>query len=267
MHFIYLLSVFFNTCITTVTAMFVAPQAVATSSLTEQHLKAAKLCRDVYCDKIESCETFVSTDTGAEATVTLDGSQAIVCFRGTDSLRDWKINLSMSRVPFISRKHKNPNLEVHSGFFISHNSIKAKIYAKLNAIIESGKCDSILFAGHSAGVISAISAFDFQNDKNIPVEVVTFGAPKIGNAAFAADFNSKIKCTRIVNDNDGIAHAPLFSGYHHVGDEVIHLREVAPKRGHELWDALVNFARLDCLADHDIDNYIENMETCLKKVS
>jgi len=265
MRFLKIFSVFFNTCITRVTAIFVAPQQVVTSALTEEHLKAAKLCRDVYCDKIESCETFVSTDTGAQATVTLDGSQAIVCFRGTDSLWDWKINLSMFRVPFISRKHKNSNLEVHSGFFISHNSIKAKIYTKLNAIIESGKCESILFTGHSAGVMSAISAFDFQNDKNIPVEVVTFGAPKVGNAAFAAEFDSKIKCTRIVNDNDGIAHAPLFRGYRHVGSDVIHLRNTTPAPS--LWDALINFARFDSVADHDIDNYIANIEQCLKKES
>ena len=245
--------------------MFVAPQQVVISALTEQHLRAAKLCRDVYCDKIESCETFVSTDTGAQATVTLDGSQAIVCFRGSDSLRDWKINLTMFRVPFLSRKHKNTNLEVHSGFFISHNSIKAKIYTKLNAIIESGKCESILFTGHSAGVMSAISAFDFQNDKDIPVEVVTFGAPKVGNAAFAADFNSKIKCTRIVNDNDVIVHAPLFRGYRHVGSDVIYLKNMAPALS--LWGALVNFARLDSVADHDIDSYIANMEMCLKKES
>lgn len=271
MRLMSLVAVFFNTCITKVTAMFVPPQQVVTSSLTEHHLKAAKLCRDVYSNTVETADTFVeSKDTGAQATVTLDGTKAIVCVRGTNCLNDWVHNLKMCRVPFLSRKHTNPELEVHSGFFIGHNSVKAKIYAKLNDMIKSGKCDSILFAGHSAGVISAISAFDFQNDKNIPVEVVTFGAPKVGNAAFAADFNSKIKCTRIVNDNDGIAHAPLFSGYRHVGRDVIQLRNMAPEEGGQklkLWHALINFARLDSVADHDIDNYIENMEKCLKKES
>ncbi|CAM9634757.1 unnamed protein product, partial [Pylaiella littoralis] len=267
MRFLKIFSVFFHTCITKVSAMFVAPQQAVPSSLTEQHLKAAKLCRDVYSDAVETADTFVeSKDTGAQATVTLDGTKAIVCFRGTNCLTDWAHNLKMCRVPFLSRKHTNPELGVHSGFFIGHNSVKAKIYAKLNDMIKSGKCDSILFAGHSAGVISAISAFDFQNDRNIPIEVVTFGAPKVGNAAFAAAFNSRIKCTRIVNDNDGIAHAPLFTGYRHVGRDVIQLRDTEPAPGgQKLWQALVNFARLDSLADHGIDNYIYNMEECLKK--
>jgi len=269
MRFLSYVSLLFSSCVSNVSALFVFKRTgVAHPSLTENHLKIAHMCRDVYCDKIESCETFVSTDTGAQATVTLGGSQAIVCFRGSDSLRDWKINFQMCKVPFLSRKHKKPELEVHSGFFISHNSIKAKIYAKLNAIIESGKCDSILFTGHSAGAtLAAISAFDFQNLKSLPVEVVTFGSPKIGNAAFASYFNSEIKCTRIVNDNDGIALAPLFSGYRHVGRDVIHLRNRAlpEEEGQNLWQALVNFARLDSVADHDIENYIDNMAKCLKK--
>lgn len=98
------------------------------------------------------------------------------------------------------------------------------------------------------------------------IEVVTFGSPKIGNAAFASGFDSKIKCTRIVNDNDGIALMPLFSDYHHVG-KTIQLRNVEPKDGDAegIWDALVNFAKLDSFSDHDMDSYIVTMEAHLKK--
>lgn len=268
MRFMSYVSLLYSSCVTRVSAMFVFPRAAVVSpALTDNHLKIAHMCRDVYCHKIESCETFVSTDTGAQATVALDGSQAVVCFRGSDSATDWWHNFKMCRVPFLSRMHKKAGLEVHSGFFISHNSIKSKIYAKLNAIVESGKCDSILFTGHSAGAtLAAISAFDFQNSSNLPVEVVTFGSPKIGNDAFAFEFNSKIKCARIVNDNDGIALTPLFSGYRHVGD-LVRLRNVAPEENEGIWHALLNFARLDSVADHDMDSYITTIEAHLKKES
>lgn len=272
MRFFKTFSVFFNTCVTKVSAFFVVPQQIVTSLLMPQHLEVAKLCRDVYSDDIEDEKFIESSDTGAQATVTLDGTRAIVCCRGSNSITDWGSNFRLSRVPFISRMHSNPDLEVHCGFFAAHNSVKAKIYAKLNAIVESGKCDSILFAGHSAGAtLAAISAFDFQNDKNLELEVVSLGSPKIGNAAFAAEFNSKIKCTRIVNDNDGIAnspllrHVPFFRGYRHVGRDVIKLRNMVPEEGQTYWNKLVNFARLDSVADHDIDNYIANMEQSLKK--
>ena len=256
-------TVFFNTCITKVSSFFVAPSSTEVApALTEQHLRAAKLCSDIYSEDIELSDDFVeSKDTYAQATVTLDGSEAIVCFRGSDSVSDWRSNFDMCRVPFLSRKHRNPELEVHSGFFIGHNSVKAKIYAKLNALVESGKCDSILFTGHSAGAtLAKMCAFDFVNDKNLELSIISFGSPKIGNAAFAQNFD--LKCTRIVNDNDGIALTPLFSGYRHVGD-LIRLRNVAPAQS--IWHALRNFARVDSVADHDIDAYIATMEHWLKK--
>lgn len=264
MRFIALVSLVFSSCVSRISAIFSSPQqaankALTAASLTDEHLKAAKLCREVYSNRVESLSTFVeSKDTGAQATVTLDGSRAIVCFRGSDSLTDWRSNFRVCRVPFLSRKHDKRENEVHSGFFIGHNSVKAKIYAKLNAIIESGKCDSVLFSGHSAGAtLAAISAFDFRNDRGLPLEVITFGSPKIGNAAFAGDFNSAIRCTRIVNDNDCVALAPLFRGYRHVGRDVIHLREPEPGESLCAWDGFI--------ADHDIESYVATIERSLKK--
>ena len=275
MRLVNLLSVFLSTCVARARALFFTP-TTTTASLAQKHLKAAKLCRDVYSDAIEKSDTFVeSADTGAQASVTLDGTQAIVCFRGTNCLNDWRHNLSLSRVPFLSRKHTKPSLEVHSGFFIAHNSVKAKIYAKLNEMINAGKCDSVLFAGHSAGAtLAAICAFDFQNDKKLKLEVVTLGSPKVGNAAFATDFNAHIKCTRIVNDNDGIPLAPLFGGYHHVGSEVIRLKDFPPETRYEdkeeaqnLFKTFIRAMRLEFIADHDVDAYVTTMEKTLKKES
>ena len=293
MQFVKMASVFLGSTISAATSVVAfasptaklitaAPSSSSSSSsspssscaLTEDHLKAAKLCRDVYAHNVEASDTFVeSKDTGAQATVTLSGTKAIVCFRGSDSAADWKTNFSVSKVPFLSRKHTKPELEVHSGFFVGHNSVKTKIYAKLNEILASGECESILFAGHSAGVMSAISAFDFQNDKNIPVEVVTFGAPKVGNAAFAADFDQAMSCTRIVNDNDGVALAPMLCGYHHVGSTVIQMENsheggvTAASGLKQLLFKLWSFARLDTVSDHSIDAYVANIEKCLKKQS
>ena len=265
-------SVFFNTWVAKVSSCFLSPFSAQQAApapapaLTKQHLRAAKLCRDVYSADTESSGEFVeSKDTGAQATVTLDGSQAIVCFRGSDSVSDWRFNFDMCQVPFLSRKHSDPDSHVHSGFFIAHNSIKAKIYAKLNAIVDSGKCESILFTGHSAGAtLAKLCAYDFVNEKNLKLEIISFGSPKIGNAAFAQNFDadSRLKCTRVVNDNDGVALAPLFSGYHHVG-ELVRLRNVAPAQS--IWHALRNFARLDAVADHGIDAYIATMQHWLKK--
>lgn len=275
MRFAKLVSLMYS-CASRVSALFVSPQVFTKTSLalTDDHLQIAKLCRRVYSKDVESSDNFVeSKDTGVQATVARDGSRAIVCFRGSSSLVDWRTNLKTFKVPFLSRKHNTPENEIHAGFFIGHNSVKAKIYAKLNAIIDSGECESVLFSGHSAGgVLSTISAFDFQNEKHITVKVVTFGAPKLGNGAFASDFDNQIKCTRIVNDNDGIPLAPLFGGYHHVGD-VIHMRNVdedvdgVAGKVKRMFSRLVNCFKLDSVADHDMDSYVNTIEKCLKKES
>jgi lysyl-tRNA synthetase class II len=83
-------------CLSGVTSAFspappasVVKSPVAKSPLTQDHLHIAKLCRDVYTEEVEVSSGFVeSKDTGVQATVSLDGSRAIVCFRGSSEIRD-----------------------------------------------------------------------------------------------------------------------------------------------------------------------------------
>jgi len=264
-------TVFFNSCVAKVSSFFASSAKKACLALTEQHLEAAKLCRDVYFEDIETRDEFVeSKDTGAQATVTQDGSQAVVCFRGSDDALDWKQNLKVCKVPFLSRKHKDPSREVHSGFFIGHNSIKSKVYSKLNAIVDSGTCESIVFIGHSAGAaLAKLSAFDYVNDNKLPLTVTSFGCPKIGNTDFASAFESDVDCTRIVNDNDVIALMPMFNGYRHVGDliQMKHLDQDDKDKNMfmRILVSAVNIARMDLVHDHSMNGYVAAVEHYVKK--
>ena len=241
--------------------------------LTEDHLKIAKMCRDVYSEEVETLGTFVeSKDTGIQATVSLDGSRAIVCLRGSDAVVDWKNNFNIGKVPFLSRKHSDPDKMVHAGFFTGHASVKGKIYKKLNYIVDSGECDSLLFCGHSAGVQSALLAYDYLNKKSLPIEVVTFGTPRLGNKEFADAFNSEMKCTRIINDRDVVPLAPLkILGFHHVGNNLIHIKDgQAFSENHgtiekAVWRFKGLFGLDAGVRDHNISSYVEEIEKCLKK--
>jgi hypothetical protein len=144
------------------------------------------------------------------------------------------------------------------------------VYTRLNEIVDSGKCESILFCGHSLGsAMSALSAFDYANARDIPVSVVTFGSPRVGNKSFAADFDTKIpSCLRIVNDLDLVPLAPFrFLEYCHVGSPV-QLKEDEVEV--VLGDVGV-FTRLRLrvrglfgldfgVSDHSMDKYIEEIE-------
>lgn len=249
-----------------------SPKASAAPLLTEDHLKIAKICRDVYSERVETLDIFVeSRDTGVQATVDMDGNRAIVCLRGSNSVIDWKHNFKFGKEPFLSRKHSDPAKKVHSGFFIGHNSVKAKIYRKLNALIDAGGCERILFTGHSAGLTSSLLAYDFVNEKDLPIEIVTFGTPRLGNKAFADDFDSKMNCTRIVNDNDLIPLAPLeIMGFRHVGNKLIHMKDsvVTTEDPRNTQRFLLWLRGLICLdagvEDHSMDSYVEEIEKCLK---
>lgn len=241
------------------------------SPLTEDHLKIAKLCRDIYSDDVRSLDTFVEDkDTDIQATVALDENRAIVCLRGSDSLTDWKHNFSFSKVPLLTRKHKDPKMKVHAGFFLGHTSVKAKIYKKLNNIVESGACQSILFCGHSAGGTCTLLAYDYVNAKNLPIEVVTFGSPRLGNKVFVDAFNKDIKATRVVNDRDVVPLAPLqMLGYRHAGTRLIHMKDS------DVYDKDQSMVRrivwrvkgllgMDAgVKDHDIGRYVQEIENCL----
>lgn len=241
------------------------------SPLTQDHLKIARLCRDIYSEDVRSLDTFVEDkDTDIQATVAMDGTRAIVCLRGSDSVTDWKHNFSFSKVPFLTRKHKDPKKKVHVGFFIGHTSVKAKIYKKLNTIVDTGVCESILFCGHSAGGTCTLLAYDYLNDKNLPIEVVTFGAPRLGNKVFVDAFNKDIKATRVVNDRDVVPLAPLkMLGYHHVGTKLIHMKnsnvyeqdKSAARR--VVWRVKGLFGMDAGVQDHDISHYVEEIEKCL----
>lgn len=246
---------------------------VAKPVLTEDHLKIAKMCRDVYSEEVEKLETFVeSKDTGIQATVGLDGSRAVVCLRGSDAVVDWKNNFNMGKVPFLSRKHSDPEMMVHTGFYIGHTSVKGKIYKKLNTIVDSEECKSILFTGHSAGIVAGLLAYDYINKKNLPIEIVTFGTPRVGNKAFVDAFDREMKCTRIINDRDLVPLAPLkVLGFHHVGNDLIHIKngEVYDEDNGSIqkigWRLMGLFGLDAGVRDHNISSYVEEIEKCLKK--
>ncbi len=241
--------------------------------LTKDHLKIAKMCRDVYSAEVETLGTFVeSKDTGIQATVGLYDSRAIVCLRGSDAVVDWKNNFNIGKVPFLSRKHSDPDKMVHAGFFTGHTSVKSKVYKKLNKIVDSGECDSILFCGHSAGVVTGLLAYDYLNKKSLPIEVVTFGTPRVGNREFADAFNREMKCTRIINDRDMVPLAPLkILGFHHVGAQLIHIKDgKVYNEDHNtvkkaMWRVKGLFGLDAGFRDHNISSYVEEIEKCLKK--
>jgi hypothetical protein len=88
---------------------------------------------------------------------------------------------------------------------------------------------TVLFTGHSlGGALATLAAFDLSHrsssSKNKPEKIAmyNFGSPRVGNKAFATEFNRAVpESWRLVAQNDAVVRVPRLVGYCHVGHAVI----------------------------------------------
>ena len=93
-------------------------------------------------------------------------------------------------------------VKIHSGFLHA----LSLVWGNLSDYLTSRNLDRVWFTGHSlGGALAMLSAYRFGKEfpGRVPIEVFTFGAPCVGNAAFGRDFKSlNIPAFRFVNHRD-----------------------------------------------------------------
>lgn len=143
-----------------------------------------------------------------------------IAFRGSDSLKDWKINSKFckSEVPYNNYFSK---IKVHAGFVSTYKS--KNVRKKIHEIV-TDKIKKIYITGHSYGAALAILCAD-DLEYNFPdkeYEIVVFGCPRVGNSAFKKSYNLRLfKTLRVENKNDLVTKVPFaFLGYRHVGSQI-----------------------------------------------
>jgi predicted GTPase len=96
--------------------------------------------------------------------------------------------------------------EIHLGFAL----LMEKILPKTQSLIEELKPHKICLTGHSlGGALATLAAYRLKR-QNFPISCVyTFGAPRVGDSAFASRYEDcKIPHFRIENKNDIVPHLP-----------------------------------------------------------
>jgi len=242
-------------------------------ALTSDHLYLAKKCLSVYSKALngENDKYFESLETGCQGIVFRDESRIVVCFRGSDSLTDWRMNFSMS----LNNYPCTSNRMVHEGFLVQWLAVKQAVVCHIEEIMQVAEIKNVVFTGHSAGAaqstIASSDLYDFCREKELGLELVTFGSPRVGNMEFKKDMESKIeKCTRIVLDRDVVTQAPLkVLGYEHVGrtiqirDDIILEKE--PTWLESLHWIVIGLPYVDLGArDHMPWNYVEEISRWLQ---
>lgn len=129
---------------------------------------------------------------------------SVLVFRGTDTLTDWLTNFDAAQVDWPEGGR------VHRGFARVLDAVWPQVAAAV------AQCTPpLLITGHSqGGALGALSACRLSTGR-----VYSFGAPRIGNAAFQDVFEARVPwARRYVNHQDIICRIPLVRlGYRHVG--------------------------------------------------
>ncbi|GMY27661.1 lipase-like [Fagus crenata] len=163
--------------------------------------------------------------------VAKDLNAIVIAFRGTQehSIMNWIEDLYWKQLDL-----KYPGMSdamVHRGFYYAYHNTTLRP-AVLNAVKrakESYGDIPIMVTGHSmGGAMASFCGLDLKvNHEAQNVQVMTFGQPRIGNAAFASCYSKIVPNTiRVTNEHDIVPHLPPYYSYfpqktyHHFPREV-----------------------------------------------
>lgn len=176
-----------------------------------------------------------------------DENLKIISICGTESDKDLLTDIRFGKISY-NDQAKDQSM-VHRGFLNYTDEL-------LNLIREeilnfSGK---IIVTGHSLGGAVAILTSARLIDLGISpdqIEVVTFGAPAVGDKIFADEFSDRMNLTRFENDGDVIPKSLASMGYTSFGEKIeLNPRELGDKNPHAM------SLYLDCA----IRNFIDESE-------
>ncbi|GMH44518.1 hypothetical protein BSKO_12470 [Bryopsis sp. KO-2023] len=160
----------------------------------------------------------------------------LVCFRGTYSasnvwtdLQFWRVVHTPKRGNYFLRSRPL----VHWGFMKSWtaSNLNHRILNRVIQIMHSDKFDKenarVLVTGHSlGGALAVLASHDIATHCGIgPKQITcyTYGAPRVGNHAFAREYDALVPNTwQVINDEDFIPRMPKFLIlFKHVGTKAI----------------------------------------------
>lgn len=164
----------------------------------------------------------VGTETNEDRKIDLKADK--VYFAGSNA-KEFRINANKKDVP-------NTEAKVHRGFneFVQAGPsaiLRNTQHSRLSFpdLLMADKRSKLYLTGHSLGGAAATLAGARLLSMGInpeQIEIITFGAPAVGNAAFAAKFESVLHLTRIVNSGDPVSSVlqTLVGGYQQFGREI-----------------------------------------------
>ncbi|XP_052190741.1 lipase-like isoform X2 [Diospyros lotus] len=202
------------------------------SDLTELFTWTCSRCNDL-TEGFEIIELIVDVQHCLQGFVGVakDLNAIVIAFRGTQehSIQNWIEDLYWKQLDL--NYPGMPDAMVHHGFYSAyHNTtIRPGVLSSVRRAMELYGDLDIMVTGHSmGGAMAAFCGLDLTvNHEAKNLQVMTFGQPRIGNAAFALRYTQLVPNTiRVTNEHDIVPHLPPYypffpkKTYHHVPREV-----------------------------------------------
>lgn len=169
----------------------------------------------------------------------------ILAFRGSANKKDWEVNFETAKVAYggsnpeefsamaqetddasIPAVHKGFNEYVNAAFSLEPDLNNDGIVDDIFTLLKNDPDVVLLLTGHSLGGAAATLFAERLVSMGVPKEkvpVITFGAPAVGNEAFAEAYGDKIDLLRIKTSYDPVPGGlqTFFGGFKQFGREKI----------------------------------------------
>ncbi|MDR3459566.1 MAG: lipase family protein [Verrucomicrobiae bacterium] len=191
-----------------------------------------------YADRAYDESTATDAATAASALVIAHGGDIYVAFRGSKEPEDFIQDAKFMLVPLMYLRHQSSQpctVEVHKGFLEDFDALSVAVINQVRNWLAVMPCAKVYVTGHSLGGGIAILCAFVMARQHIPVRaVVTFGQPRVGNAAFKKLYNGMLVMDRgfisatlghithhVINACDPVPLLPpLLNGYRDEGNEI-----------------------------------------------
>ncbi len=202
---------------------------------------------------------------GAQAYRFMNKTDLVIACRGTEPTQFNDIKADLRAVPVmaetVSRVHKGFKKEVDDLWPMICEDIDRKVNLK----------KQLWFCGHSLGAAMATimaSRCKYNDALNDPIELYTYGSPRVGWRAYCNSLN--VIHHRWVNNNDIVTRVPLaIMGYVHHGEEH-YINAYGQVRNPTGWQRIkdrfrgmwmgLKKGKIDNFGDHNMSGYIKHIE-------
>lgn len=175
-------------------------------------------CPEVEANGVTILGTFSGAATGIAGHVAIDNvrGEVILAVRGSSNILNWitNINFALKDTTLVSGG------KFHSGFLQAWLELSTGVTAAINAALSAHPTYRVVATGHSLGGAVAVIGASFLRAGGRSVDVYTYGAPRVGNAAISDFISAQGPNYRVTHRDDPVPRLPpIIANYRHTSPE------------------------------------------------